>query len=144
LSDLIVRQELIGSVVKMDGIEGDPLAFLTVLNLNDYQQKTCIKQMLSYMMSKISLNEGFSKTLNGLLKETNENVGLILSERLVNMPIQIVPPMYEMLFEEIEWALENKEPYNFSHYIILSRSYQERSLKHKGSLKRRKISHVSF
>ncbi|KAG4300974.1 hypothetical protein PCANB_002658 [Pneumocystis canis] len=140
LSDLIVNQKLVGTMVKVDGIEGDPLAFLTVLNLNDYQKKTCIKQILSYIMSKISLHNHFNETLNTLLKEKNENVGLILSERLINMPIQIVSPMYEMLFEEIEWALEDKEPYNFSHYIILSRSYQESLLKHKGFLKRRKIS----
>ncbi len=33
--------------------------------------------------------------------------------------------MYKMLLEEISWALEEKEPYNFSHYLILSKTYQE-------------------
>ena len=30
-----------------------------------------------------------------------------------------------MLLEEISWALEEKEPYKFSHYLILSRTYNE-------------------
>ena len=30
-----------------------------------------------------------------------------------------------MLEEEISWALEEKEPYNFSHYMILSKTYTE-------------------
>lgn len=30
-----------------------------------------------------------------------------------------------MLREEIAWALEEKEPYNFSHYLILSKTYEE-------------------
>lgn len=30
-----------------------------------------------------------------------------------------------MLLEEIAWALEAKEPYNFTHYLILSKTYQE-------------------
>lgn len=41
------------------------------------------------------------------------------------MPHEIVPPMYSMLMEEIEWALEEKEPYNFTHYLILSKTYTE-------------------
>lgn len=52
-------------------------------------------------------------------------VGLILSERLINIPPQVVPPMYKMLLEEIQWANEEKEPYEFSHYLILSKTYTE-------------------
>lgn len=52
-------------------------------------------------------------------------VGLILTDRLINVPSEVVPPMYTMLLEEIEWALQEKEPYNFSHYLILSKTYTE-------------------
>lgn len=33
--------------------------------------------------------------------------------------------MYRMLEEEISWALDEKEPYNFTHYLILSKTYTE-------------------
>jgi len=33
--------------------------------------------------------------------------------------------MYTMLLEEVAWALEEKEPYTFSHYLILSKTYWE-------------------
>ena len=33
--------------------------------------------------------------------------------------------MYKMLLEEISWALEEKEPYSFTHYLILSKTYKE-------------------
>ena len=62
---------------------------------------------------------------NLLSPSTNSQVGLILTERLINMPSEIVPPMYTMLLEEIGWALEEKEPYTFSHYLILSKTYKE-------------------
>ena len=52
-------------------------------------------------------------------------VGLVLAERFINMPPQVVPPMYRMLLEEIAWAVEAKEPYTFSHYLVLSRTYTE-------------------
>lgn len=41
------------------------------------------------------------------------------------MPHEIVPPMYTMLLEEITWALEESEPYQFTHYLIFSKTYQE-------------------
>ena len=62
----------------------------------------------------------------GHLLEPSDTVqiGLILTERLLNIPEAVVPPMYKMLVEEISWALEEKEPYNFTHYLILSKTYQ--------------------
>lgn len=41
------------------------------------------------------------------------------------MPHEIVPPLYNMLLEEIKSALEQKEPYEFTHYLILSKTYNE-------------------
>ena len=46
-------------------------------------------------------------------------------ERLVNVPAQVVPPMYKMLLEEMAWALEEKEPYDFTHYLVVSKTYLE-------------------
>jgi protein BCP1 len=56
---------------------------------------------------------------------SQKEVGLILTERLINMPTEIVPPMYNMLMEEVEWANHDDEPYTFSHYLILSKTYKE-------------------
>jgi protein BCP1 len=33
--------------------------------------------------------------------------------------------MYTMLLEEIQWALEESEPYEFTHYLIFSKVYTE-------------------
>ena len=58
-------------------------------------------------------------------QSSTARVGLILTERLINIPSEVVPPMYKMLLEEISWAVEEKEPYTFSHYLILSKTYRE-------------------
>ncbi|KTW28819.1 hypothetical protein T552_01449 [Pneumocystis carinii B80] len=138
LSDLVICQTLVGSTVKMDGIEGDPLAFLSVLNMNYYCEKECIKRIKSYIMTKICSEKEFYDFFCTCFEGTGPNIGLILSERLINMPIQVVPAMYEMLFEEIQWAQDDKEPYNFEYYIIISRSSQER-VDQKGLKKRRRM-----
>jgi protein BCP1 len=41
------------------------------------------------------------------------------------MPHEIVPPMYTMLQEEIQWAVQESEPYAFTHYLVLSKCYSE-------------------
>lgn len=30
-----------------------------------------------------------------------------------------------MLLEEIQWAIQENEPYNFTHYLVLSKTYSE-------------------
>jgi hypothetical protein len=53
-------------------------------------------------------NESFQQALSNLLKEaSNGDVGLVLSERIINMPAAVVPPSYKMLLEEIQWANED-------------------------------------
>jgi len=39
------------------------------------------------------------------------------------MPVQIVPPMYRMLADEIKWAVEENEPFSFKYYLLLARTY---------------------
>lgn len=33
--------------------------------------------------------------------------------------------MYKMLLEEISWAIEEQEPYDLTHYLVLSKTYHE-------------------
>lgn len=53
-------------------------------------------------------NGSFHEALSNLLKEgSNSDVGLVLSERIINMPAAVVSPSYKMLLEEIQWANED-------------------------------------
>lgn len=145
LADLILSQPLLGSTVKVDGNESDPYAFLTVLNMRQHkvllshpptcppsnqpltptQDKPVIQDLTNYLTRKAQTIPSLS-TLPDLLSPTSPSeVGLILTERFINMPSEIVTPMYTMLLEEITWALQESEPYNFTHYLILSKTYTE-------------------
>ena len=68
---------------------------------------------------------GLATTVRELLASEDKQVGLVLSERLINMPSEIAPPMYGMLVDEIEAAVEDGEPYQFTHYLVLSKTYLE-------------------
>jgi protein BCP1 len=93
--------------------------------MRDVQDHPAIKEIISYLRQKSSSNASFAP-LAGLLSQPSiPPIGLILTERLINIPSEVVPPMYTMLLEEISWALEEKEPYKFTHYLILSKTYEE-------------------
>ncbi|EEH22421.1 hypothetical protein PABG_04632 [Paracoccidioides brasiliensis Pb03] len=124
LTDLILSQPLLGSTVKVDGNESDPFAFLTVLNLQQHKEVPVIKDLTNYLQRKSSSPQ-FSPLHELLSQPTPPAIGLVLTERLINVPVEVVPPMYAMLLEEIAWALEENEPYNFSHYLVLSRTYEK-------------------
>lgn len=123
LADLILSQPTVGSTVKVDGEETDAYAFLTVLNLHEHREKKVIKDLTRYFVEKSKSSQAFAP-LGDLLLSTSQ-VGLVLAERLINVPSEISPPMYTMLIDEIEAAVEDKEPYEFSHYLIVSKTYQE-------------------
>jgi len=130
LSDLIISQPTLGSTVKVsddattDTKDTDPYAFLTILNLHAHREKEVTQQLTRYLMQKCSKISPLSG-LPALLQTDGAQVGLVLTERLINMPTEIVPPMYAMLLEEIEWAVKDNEPYNFTHYLIISKVYTE-------------------
>jgi protein BCP1 len=81
--------------------------------------------LIRYLESKAAPNPSLAGLSSLLSSGGNGEIGLILSERLVNMPAKVVPPMYTMLLEEVEWAVRDKEPYTFTHYLILSKTYKE-------------------
>jgi protein BCP1 len=91
------------------------------------QEKPVIAELQKYIGRRSAANPDLHNTLSTLLSPDSDSqqVGLILTERFINMPTEVVPPMYTMLMEEIEWALQEKEPYQFSHYLIVSRVYTE-------------------
>ncbi|KAF3062145.1 Protein BCP1 [Daldinia childiae] len=123
LADLILSQPTIGSTVKVDGKETDAYAFLTALNLHEHREKKQIADLTRYICEKAKTNEALAGIPD--LISSGKHVGLVLSERLINMPSEISPPMYNMLIDEVEAAVEDKEPYEFSHYLIISKTYHE-------------------
>lgn len=81
--------------------------------------------MASYFEKQASTNPDLKPIVEILKSSSDAQIGLILTERLVNIPSEVVPPMYRMLLEEISWAVDEKEPYTFTHFLIISKTYQE-------------------
>lgn len=127
LADLILSQPTIGSTVKVDGKETDPYALLTVLNLKVHRDHPGVKTLLDYLLAQLGREGASAGDFLARLKAELENktVGLVVSERLLNLPGEMAPPMYKMLVEELEWAVSDGEPYAFDSYLVISKTYTE-------------------
>ena len=141
LADLVLSQPTIGSTVKVDGKDTDAYAMVTALNLREHRDKKPLADLARYLGEKAAAARettttagednkgaaggGLAAALPPLLEAEDKQVGLVLSERLINMPSEIAPPMYSMLADEIEAAVEDGEPYRFTHYLVLSKTYLE-------------------
>lgn len=124
LSDLIVEQNTIGSTCKVDDKANDAYAFLTVLNLHEHRAKPPVAQLIEYLGKQARASDSLAGVVPDLVA-SGKQVGLVLAERLLNMPAEVIPPMWSCMIDEIEAAVEDKEPYEFSHYLVVSRAYQE-------------------
>jgi protein BCP1 len=103
-----------------------PFYCIPILILRGGQEKPVIGELIRYLVQKSSTIPTLSNSLQTLLSpDSGSEIGLILTERVINIPSEVVGPMYTMLLEEISWALEENEPYKLSHYLILSRTYNE-------------------
>ncbi|KAM9886372.1 hypothetical protein OXX79_014228, partial [Metschnikowia pulcherrima] len=129
LADLILTENAVGTTIKTDGQEGDPFALLSVIDLNAHSAKPSVRVVLDYILEKTKVNTEFNMVLKKLLnpakttKDSNKQlrVGLIISERMINMPVEVVPPMYKMLFEEMEKAEDAHEKYEFDYFLVISK-----------------------
>ncbi|KAL8941545.1 MAG: hypothetical protein Q9216_002177 [Gyalolechia sp. 2 TL-2023] len=123
IADLILAQPLLGSTIKTEGNESDPHAFMTILNLEEHKDQPVIKDLTNYLRNRAETNSTLLPIKGFLNLESSSKLGLILTERWVNIATELIPPMYRMLLEEISWAIADKEPYTFTHYLIVSKTY---------------------
>lgn len=147
LADEVVRQGTIGSTVKVDGEGTDAYAFMTALNLHRGNVDTkvggegkgkglglgngevedvgeAVKGLRGYLAGQAKEGGKIQQVLNGGGK-LGGDVGVVLAERLINVPSEVAPPMYGMLVDELEAAVEDHEPYDFAYYLVVSKGYRE-------------------
>ncbi|KAI0308531.1 p21-C-terminal region-binding protein-domain-containing protein, partial [Amylostereum chailletii] len=128
LADLVLSQPHVGSTVKTDGKESDPYAILTVLNMHAHQNHASMRALIAYALAKVSANPSFHSALQSLIGpgalSSPNHLGFVLSERLINMPMQVVPHMYRMLADELRTAAEQGQPFTFTHFLFFSRTYR--------------------
>ncbi|XP_066380116.1 protein BCCIP homolog [Miscanthus floridulus] len=155
--DLILAQTTVGTVVKLaddDDEEGegngaekanssnntdddDLFGLISMLNLGRYAEEKCIKDLKEYLLA-VCADNGTKKQLRYLLEEKASSVGLLVCRRFVNFPYELVPKLYDALFDEVSWATEDeptkelRDSFRFKHYLLVVRMLERKTpAKHK-------------
>eukprot|EP00898_Chlorokybus_atmophyticus_P000244 jgi/Chlat1/121/Chrsp1S03092 len=135
MADLIEGQSTVGTIIKTadnDDEDDGPLGFITALNLCKHKEQACIKDVRKYML-KACKEEDVRKQLQAALAAPK--TGLIVSERVVNCPPELVSPLHDALFDEICWATEDeptpeaRAAFKFDQYIIMTRVLRDNAPK---------------
>ncbi|KAL6266774.1 protein BCCIP homolog [Pogonomyrmex barbatus] len=136
LTDLIISQNYVGSVVKQseevdesdddDNDINDVFGITTVINISDKQNVLCIQQLRDLL--KQLADEHATDATNTMIKNVLENdaaqLGLLINERFVNIPAKISVPLLESLISEVKRASSRNMPFNFSYYILICKLYK--------------------
>ncbi|KAI9016753.1 p21-C-terminal region-binding protein-domain-containing protein [Hyaloraphidium curvatum] len=118
---IISRTPAVGSTVKVaDDEGGDPYAVLTVVPLTGAgSDKEGIRTLRAY------LERRGGERVKSLLK-AGKPVAFVFNERLINMPAQVAPKLFELLLEELATARDEAgQAWNFEHFVYLSKTYRE-------------------
>ena len=130
LTNFIIEQRNIGSVITQSHEdqeedvldEGHIFGIGTIIRLTQTESPlaTQIKEYL-VRIAESSRQQRLSNFLNA-----ENRIGFIISERIENIPPQISVPLYETLFNEVKKAKAKNLPFDFTHYILLSRCLKPR------------------
>jgi hypothetical protein len=130
LCELITDQVNVGVVVAADGGEAGVSGFGTILNIEQHKIHPGMSTFRSFVSDLSKKHPKKSKLINSILSGNEEfRTGLLLKERLVNFPPELVPNLHKVLVEDVQWSMtsefvpdagEKREDYNFEYVLLLS------------------------
>ncbi|XP_002527793.2 protein BCCIP homolog isoform X1 [Ricinus communis] len=130
--DIILGQTTVGTVVKIEDDEDGLFSVTTVLNLGRYKDHKCIMDIKEFLI-KVCLERNILDDLRLLLGEQAQYVGLLVSQRVVNLPPELLPPLYDALFDEVLWATEDepteelRKSFCFKSYLLITKIYKHKN-----------------
>uniref|UniRef100_A0A3Q0QTS6 Protein BCCIP homolog n=1 Tax=Amphilophus citrinellus TaxID=61819 RepID=A0A3Q0QTS6_AMPCI len=130
MTDIIIQQNHVGSVIKQaevpeDSDDDDDLdevfGFITMLNLTERKGVQCVEEVKELIVDQCEKNASHIVTeeLEKVFSDTSKPVGLLLSERFINVPPQIALPLHKQLQEEIAEAQRTDKPSGRCHYCLM-------------------------
>ena len=131
LTDCLLEQQNISCAVKT-GDDSAICAIGSVVNPHQYKDVEGVKQLKGYILRNAnkSASEAVAKSIQRILAEPASGIvpGIVLKERLVNLPLQIAPGIHKVLIDDIAWSLspeaecppDEAQFYRFTHFAFLS------------------------
>lgn len=139
MTSVLIHQPNIGSVIKqvtdVDDEEEDEdddddnadqvFGITSVINITE-KTSECVENLHKLMLDLSNQHSDSDTTLfvNRLLSDDDNQVGLIINERYVNIPSAISVPLFQALSKEMFKLKSKKQSYNFDYLIMICKLYK--------------------
>ena len=137
LSDLIIQmRENVGTTIIPDDDEDKIVGVFTVIPFRYFKENPSVMQIVSMINEKIEGAEGL--TSNAKLKAKNilkkKAIGMIINERIINIPEELIPPAMKFISKEINECVSADDydgRFKLEYMIIITRVAKRRESKGK-------------
>ncbi|XP_003242228.1 protein BCCIP homolog [Acyrthosiphon pisum] len=135
MTSILIHQPTIGSVIKQvtdvddeeeDGDDDDQILGITsVINITE-KTSECVENLHKLILDLNNQHSDSDTTLfvNRLLSDDDNQVGLLINERYVNIPSVISVPLFQALSKEMFKLKNEKQSYNFDYLIMICKLYK--------------------
>ena len=109
LAEDVIAQRAVGTMVKVpeDGYD-DAYAFATLLPLGRFAQRDWFRALRAYTLKRAAGRGGdAARDALAAAWDAPASLGLLLNERIFNMPPEIAPPLHDALLQDVAWAKES-------------------------------------
>ncbi|XP_013185052.1 protein BCCIP homolog [Amyelois transitella] len=136
LAQIIISQNYVGSVVKQcldepeedddedDGSDG-VFGITTVVNITKKKNEPSIQQIRTLLttLADDNADDRTKALVKKILADDSQHVGLVINERILNIPAQISVPLFASLQTELEKAVKKNMPYTFQYLVWICKTY---------------------
>lgn len=137
LAQIIISQNYVGSVVKQcldDGQEEDDdeddgsdgvFGITTIINITKRKDEQSIQQIRTLLntLADDNADDRTKALIKKILANDSEHVGLVINERILNIPAAISVPLFSSLQGELDKAVKKNMPYTFKYLVWISKTY---------------------
>jgi protein BCP1 len=126
-ANLIAGQAAVGTTVKTEGCEEEPIGFITLLSLQFYASLPVVQQIKGFVLSHCPQES--KAQMESLWNPKGPPLGLLVQARMMNLPFQLVSPLHNAVLEDLEWAVKNDESpelrasFQFQNFLLIAKAY---------------------
>ena len=117
---LLAQKEKIGSSITVVGQE-ETFGFMSVLDTFEHWEKSSVQSIMKYVIGRVGTSSQVDEWKRVLGKKESR-IGLILSERIANLPDHLAPQLNLITLSEISQLSPNP---NFNYFLILTNTYKQ-------------------
>ncbi len=126
ITDLIIQNISVGTVVSTEDGEDNVFGFASVLNIKTFKDESCINFLRKICLGSCpSAHKTEMETV--LSGKTKRPAGILLHGRMVNLPLEITHVLHDQLVLDMDWAVENasgsaedKKSFNFGAFVLFA------------------------